>query len=136
MLSPHLARNNNSTLLTTDMKAPLLLPIFSLLPNARDHPLPTALFFAIIDLVNANALVTISDSNQAVSGRLYSALRKQIRWDGIEVAAWYERNENCPELIYLTYQVPVQSLYHRNVPWSIYKCVHHHRHSVRRVQCR
>ncbi|PLB54555.1 major facilitator superfamily permease Cdc91p [Aspergillus steynii IBT 23096] len=70
-------------------QAPLLLPIFSLLPNAREHPLPTALFFAIIDLVNANALVTISDSNQAVSGRLYSALRKQIRWDGIEIAAWF-----------------------------------------------
>lgn len=88
---PRLIRNNNNALLTTVIKAPLLLPIFSLLPNARDYPLPTALFFAIIDLVNANALVTISDSNQAVSGRLYSALRKQIRWDGVEVAAWYER---------------------------------------------
>ncbi|GAT25690.1 GPI transamidase component PIG-U [Aspergillus luchuensis] len=43
----------------------------------------------MIDLVNANALVTISDSGQAVSGRFYSALRKHIRWDGVSIAAWF-----------------------------------------------
>ncbi|THC99745.1 hypothetical protein EYZ11_000795 [Aspergillus tanneri] len=70
-------------------QAPLLLPIFSLLPNARDFPLPTALIFSVIDLVNANALITISESDQAVSGRLYTALRKHIRWSGVEIAAWF-----------------------------------------------
>ena len=70
------------------MKAPLFLPIFALLPNARELPLPTALFYSLIDLINANALITISDSGQAVSGRLFSALRKHIRWDGVSVAAW------------------------------------------------
>ncbi|KAL2858868.1 GPI transamidase subunit PIG-U [Aspergillus pseudodeflectus] len=70
-------------------QAPLLLPIFSLLPNAQEYPLPTALFYSLVDLLNAKALVTISDSAQAVSGRLYSSIRKDIKWDGSVVAAWF-----------------------------------------------
>ncbi|KAL4754196.1 hypothetical protein BDW72DRAFT_166937 [Aspergillus terricola var. indicus] len=70
-------------------QAPLLLPIFSLLPNAQQYPLPTALLYSLVDLLNANALVAISDSAQAVSGRLYTATRKQIKWDGTVVAAWF-----------------------------------------------
>ncbi|RJE23384.1 GPI transamidase component [Aspergillus sclerotialis] len=70
-------------------QAPILLPLFSLLPNSRDFPLPTAVFYSLIDLVNANALITISDSGQSVSSRLYSALRKDIRWDGASIAAWF-----------------------------------------------
>ncbi|KAL2823658.1 GPI transamidase component PIG-U [Aspergillus cavernicola] len=70
-------------------QAPLLLPIFSLLPNAQEYPFPTALFYSLVDLLNASALVTISDSAQAVSGRLYSSVRKQIKWDGVVVAAWF-----------------------------------------------
>ena len=75
--------------LSDKAQAPLLLPLFSLLPNAQSFPLPTAVFYSLIDLVNANALATISDSGQAVSGRFYSALRKHIRWDGVSIAAWY-----------------------------------------------
>ncbi|KAI9375001.1 GPI transamidase subunit PIG-U [Aspergillus egyptiacus] len=70
-------------------QAPLLLPLFSLLPNAQEYPFPTALFYSLLDLLNANALVTISDSAQAVSGRLYSSTRKEIKWDGAVVAAWF-----------------------------------------------
>ncbi|KAL4966249.1 GPI-anchor transamidase subunit GAB1 [Aspergillus stella-maris] len=70
-------------------QAPLLLPIFSLLPNAQEYPLPTALFYSLVDLLNANALVTISDSAQARSGRLYTSIRKDIKWDGALVAAWF-----------------------------------------------
>ncbi|KAL4954749.1 GPI transamidase subunit PIG-U [Aspergillus filifer] len=70
-------------------QAPLLLPIFSLLPNAQEYPLPTALFYSLVDLLNANALVTISDSAQARSGRLYTSTRKGIKWDGALVAAWF-----------------------------------------------
>ncbi|KAL4765978.1 GPI-anchor transamidase subunit GAB1 [Aspergillus foveolatus] len=70
-------------------QAPLLLPIFSLLPNAQQYPIPTALLYSLVDLLNANALVTISDSAQAVSGRLYTSSRKLIKWDGIVVAAWF-----------------------------------------------
>jgi phosphatidylinositol glycan class U len=72
-------------------QAPLLLPLFSLLPNPRDFPLPTAVFYSLIDLVNANALVTIAESRQSVASRLHSALRKDVRWDGAAIAAWYER---------------------------------------------
>ncbi|BCR83992.1 GPI-anchor transamidase subunit GAB1 [Aspergillus chevalieri] len=70
-------------------QAPLLLPIFALLPNAKEYPLPTAIFYSLVDLANANALVTISDSGQALSGRLHSALRKHVRYDGVAVAAWF-----------------------------------------------
>ncbi|KAL3438942.1 GPI transamidase subunit PIG-U [Aspergillus tetrazonus] len=70
-------------------QAPLLLPIFSLLPNAQQYPIPTALLYSLVDLLNANALVTISDSAQAVSGRLCTSSRKLIKWDGIVVAAWF-----------------------------------------------
>ncbi|KAL4796528.1 GPI transamidase subunit PIG-U [Aspergillus venezuelensis] len=70
-------------------QAPLLLPIFSLLPSAQNYPLPTALFYSLVDLLNANALVTISDSAQARSGRLYTSIRKDIKWDGALVAAWF-----------------------------------------------
>ncbi|KAL4913421.1 GPI transamidase subunit PIG-U [Aspergillus aurantiobrunneus] len=70
-------------------QAPLLLPIFSILPSVKEYPFPTALFYSLVDLLNANALVTISDSAQAVSSRLYSAARKQMKWDGAVVAAWF-----------------------------------------------
>ncbi|KAE8152649.1 GPI transamidase subunit PIG-U [Aspergillus avenaceus] len=70
-------------------QAPLLLPIFALLPNAKDLPLPTAVFYSLIDLINANALITISESGQAIAGRFFSALRKDIKWDGVSVAAWF-----------------------------------------------
>ncbi|BCS24122.1 GPI-anchor transamidase subunit GAB1 [Aspergillus puulaauensis] len=70
-------------------QAPLLLPIFSLLPNAQECPLPTALFYSLVDLLNANALITISDSAQAVSGIWYSSIRKHLKWDGAVVAAWF-----------------------------------------------
>ncbi|KAL4820554.1 GPI transamidase subunit PIG-U [Aspergillus spinulosporus] len=70
-------------------QAPLLLPIFSLLPNAQQYPMPTALLYSLVDLLNAYALVTISDSAQAVSGRLYASSRKLIKWDGTVVAAWF-----------------------------------------------
>ncbi|KAF9888767.1 hypothetical protein FE257_008343 [Aspergillus nanangensis] len=70
-------------------QAPILLPLFSLLPNANMSPLITAIFFSLVDLVNADALITIADSGQAVSGRFYTALRKHIRWDGLSIAAWF-----------------------------------------------
>ncbi|KAJ5225347.1 hypothetical protein N7468_006572 [Penicillium chermesinum] len=70
-------------------QAPLLLPLFALLPDVTQYPLPTALFFFGVDLVNAYALSTISDSGQSVKSRLHSAMRKHIRWDGASVAAWF-----------------------------------------------
>ncbi|KAJ5579898.1 uncharacterized protein N7459_005883 [Penicillium hispanicum] len=70
-------------------QAPLLLPLFALLPDVRSTPLPTAIFYIIVDLVNARALITISESGQSIQSRLHSAIRKHIRWDGVSVAAWF-----------------------------------------------
>lgn len=70
-------------------QAPLLLPLFSLLPDAQRYPLTTILFFSCVDLLNANALVTICGSAQSVSGRLHSTLRKDIRWSDVAIAAWF-----------------------------------------------
>lgn len=70
-------------------QAPLLLSIFSLLPNPRNYPLATGLLYTAIDLQNAKALMTISDSGESVTGRFHNSLRKHIRWDGASIAAWY-----------------------------------------------
>lgn len=70
------------------VQAPLLLPLFALLPDAKISPLPTAIFYFLVDLLNAHALVTISASGQSVKSRLHSAIRKHVRWDGVSVAAW------------------------------------------------
>ena len=70
-------------------QAPLLLSIFTLLPNPRHYPLATGLLYTAIDLLNAKALMTISDSGESVTGRFHSSLRKHIRWDGPAIAAWY-----------------------------------------------
>ncbi|KAJ5473465.1 hypothetical protein N7475_003031 [Penicillium sp. IBT 31633x] len=70
-------------------QAPLLLPLFALLPDAKISPLPTAIFYFLVDLLNAHALVTISASGQSVKSRLHSAIRKHVRWDGVSVAAWF-----------------------------------------------
>ncbi|KAL5359165.1 GPI transamidase subunit PIG-U [Aspergillus floccosus] len=70
-------------------QAPVLLPLFSMFPNIDQSPLATAIFFSIVDLLNAEALVIISESGQAVSGRFYTAVRKHIKWDGVSIAAWF-----------------------------------------------
>ncbi|OJJ44606.1 hypothetical protein ASPZODRAFT_160692 [Penicilliopsis zonata CBS 506.65] len=70
-------------------QAPLLLPLYALLPSVRDYRLPQIVFYALIDILNADALITIADSGQSVVGRLHSTSRKNIRWDGVAIAAWY-----------------------------------------------
>ncbi|KAJ5201882.1 uncharacterized protein N7498_006545 [Penicillium cinerascens] len=70
-------------------QAPLLLPLFALLPDVKGNPVPTAVFYFLVDLVNAHALATISESGQSVQSRLHSTIRKHIRWDGASVAAWF-----------------------------------------------
>ncbi|OGE51764.1 hypothetical protein PENARI_c012G08735 [Penicillium arizonense] len=70
-------------------QAPLLLPLFALFPDAKTWPLPTAIFYIIVDLVNAQALVTISESGQSINSRFHSAIRKHFRWNGVSVAAWF-----------------------------------------------
>ncbi|KAJ5675584.1 hypothetical protein N7462_008481 [Penicillium macrosclerotiorum] len=70
-------------------QAPLLLPVFALFSDVKANPFPTAIFYFLVDLVNAHALATISESGQSIQSRLHSAIRKHIRWDGVSTAAWY-----------------------------------------------
>lgn len=76
-------------------KAPLLLPLFALLPDSRRFPVIATIFFSLVDVLNADALVTISDSAQSVAGRLHSTPRKSIKWGGPAIAAWYVSSLIC-----------------------------------------
>ncbi|OAX84175.1 hypothetical protein ACJ72_01450 [Emergomyces africanus] len=73
-------------------QAPVLLPLFSLLPGSASHPLLTGLVFILLDLLNAAALISISNSAESVVSRLYASSRKDIRWDGVSIAAGYSTN--------------------------------------------
>ncbi|KAG5298440.1 phosphatidylinositol glycan anchor biosynthesis class U protein [Histoplasma ohiense] len=70
-------------------QAPILLPIFSLLPQSASYPLLAGLVYVLLDLLNAAALISISDSGESVVSRLYTSTRKHIRWDGVSIAAGY-----------------------------------------------
>lgn len=68
-------------------QAPLLLPLFSLLPNSSSHPFATNLLYTIVDLLGANALMQIAETSQSVSSRLFTSSRKDLRWSTIAVGA-------------------------------------------------
>ncbi|KAF2110447.1 CDC91 cell division cycle 91-like protein [Lophiotrema nucula] len=68
-------------------QAPLLLPLFSLLPNPSYYPFATNLLFTAVDLLGASALMQIVESGQSVTTRLFSSSRKDMRWSSIAVAA-------------------------------------------------
>ncbi|EQL32575.1 phosphatidylinositol glycan, class U [Blastomyces dermatitidis ATCC 26199] len=70
-------------------QAPILLPIFVLLPRSASHPLLTGLVYILLDLLNAAALISISNSAESVVSRLYMSPRKHIKWDGVSIAAGY-----------------------------------------------
>ncbi|TKA48791.1 hypothetical protein B0A49_11882 [Cryomyces minteri] len=70
-------------------QAPLLLPLFSLLPNPSIYPLATDLLYTAIDLLSANALMQIAESRESVSSRLFTSPRKNARWSAVAVGAGY-----------------------------------------------
>ncbi|CAI4218511.1 unnamed protein product [Parascedosporium putredinis] len=70
-------------------QAPLLLPIFSLLPDNRSLPIVTFLLFIALDILTADALSKIADSGEAGSSRLFTSPRREKRWSGLRVAAAY-----------------------------------------------
>lgn len=71
------------------MQAPLLLPLFSLLPDIYAFPLATNLIYIAVDLLSANALMRIAETGENVSSRLFTSPRKDLRWGGLAVAAGY-----------------------------------------------
>ncbi|XXH05451.1 mRNA-binding ribosome synthesis protein nop7 [Hypoxylon texense] len=70
-------------------QAPLLLPLFSLLPDPSAYPIFTYLLYIIVDLLSANALYKIAESGEASASRLFTSARKERRWSGYIVAALF-----------------------------------------------
>ncbi|KAH7078247.1 GPI transamidase subunit PIG-U [Paraphoma chrysanthemicola] len=70
-------------------QAPLLLPLFSLLPNPSTIPLATSALYTILDLLSASALYQIAESGQNVVTRLFSSSRKELRWSSLAIAAGF-----------------------------------------------
>ncbi|KAF2656742.1 CDC91 cell division cycle 91-like protein [Lophiostoma macrostomum CBS 122681] len=70
-------------------QAPLLLPLFSLLPNPSYYPFATNVLFTVVDLLGAQALMQIADSGQSVKTRLFESSRKELRWSSLAMAAGF-----------------------------------------------
>ncbi|AEO53095.1 hypothetical protein MYCTH_2293970 [Thermothelomyces thermophilus ATCC 42464] len=68
-------------------QAPLLLPLFSLLPSYANFPIFTYLLYTAVDLLSARALWTIADSGEAGSSALFTSPRRAKRWSGFVIAA-------------------------------------------------
>ncbi|RYP36607.1 hypothetical protein DL767_003311 [Monosporascus sp. MG133] len=73
-------------------QAPLLLPLFSLLPDPSKFPIFTNLLYIAVDLLSAHALYKIAASGEAQQSRLFASPRKDKRWSGHIVAAVFLLN--------------------------------------------
>ncbi|KAI5251669.1 GPI transamidase-like protein component PIG-U [Aureobasidium subglaciale] len=70
-------------------QAPLLLPLFSLLPDPTRYPLVTVLLYTLVDLASAYALMQIFASGQSYATRFFTSSRESKRWSSSAVAATY-----------------------------------------------
>ncbi|KAF2857027.1 PIG-U-domain-containing protein [Plenodomus tracheiphilus IPT5] len=70
-------------------QAPLLLPLFSLLPDPAQAPLATNLLFVVVDLLAAHALAQLADSGFAAVSRRFASPRKHLRWSSVAIAAGF-----------------------------------------------
>jgi phosphatidylinositol glycan class U len=68
-------------------QAPLLLPLFSLLPNVKAWPIFTSLLYILVDLLSAEALCRIAESGEAGQSKLFTSPRRAKRASGLAVAA-------------------------------------------------
>jgi len=68
-------------------QAPLLLPLFSMLPSPAAWPIFTHLLYTAVDILSAAALVQIADSGEAGASALFKSPRREKRWSGWGVAA-------------------------------------------------
>lgn len=68
-------------------QAPLLLLLFSLLPDVKAWPVFTSLLYIAADLVCADALVSIARSGEAGRSRLFASPRRSRRASALFVAA-------------------------------------------------
>lgn len=67
-------------------QAPLLLPLFALIPPSL-FSLLTSLLYIVLDLLCANAFIQIAESGEASSTRLFTSPREDIKWDNIMIGA-------------------------------------------------
>ncbi|KAK8195214.1 GPI transamidase-like protein component PIG-U [Phyllosticta capitalensis] len=88
-------------------QAPLLLPLFSLLPDISKFPLATNIVYIIVDLLSANALMQIAETGENVSPRQFTSPRKDLRWSSVAIAAGYLFN---PFIIATTLARPTSAL--------------------------
>ncbi|KAF2264385.1 CDC91 cell division cycle 91-like protein [Lojkania enalia] len=70
-------------------QAPLLLPLFSLLPNTSYYPFATNLVYIAVDLLGANALMQIAESGQSATTRLFKSSRNDLRWSSVAIGAGF-----------------------------------------------
>ncbi|KAJ4286472.1 hypothetical protein N0V90_013172 [Kalmusia sp. IMI 367209] len=70
-------------------QAPLLLPLFSLLPHPSHHPFATNALFTLVDLLSAYALAQIADTGYAAVTRLFTSSRHSLRWSSTAIAAGF-----------------------------------------------
>lgn len=73
-------------------QAPLLLPLFSLLPNPADYPIATNVLYIVVDLLSAYAIGQIANSGQNVATRLFTSSRKNLRWSSLAITAGYAKH--------------------------------------------
>lgn len=74
------------------VQAPILLPIFSILPDSVPQALGNGLVYTVVDLLNAIALGSIADSGEAVSSKLYTSPRKHDQLNGAIISGAYLLN--------------------------------------------
>ncbi|KAL8927924.1 MAG: hypothetical protein Q9172_001150 [Xanthocarpia lactea] len=67
-------------------QAPLLLPLFALIPSSV-FSLTTALLYILTDLLCTESIIRIAESGIARSSRLFSSPRKGNHWDSLAVGA-------------------------------------------------
>lgn len=67
-------------------QAPLLLPLFSLLPDLKSWPIFVNLLYILIDLVSAAALVQIAESGESSQSKQFTSPRRDRRVSGFLAA--------------------------------------------------
>ena len=68
-------------------QAPLLLPLFSLLPDSSTYPIFTHLLYIAVDILSADALMKIADTGEAGLSKFFTSPRRQKRWSSLEIGA-------------------------------------------------
>lgn len=74
----------------SSLQAPLLLPLFSFLGTYPSSKIPTVeALYALLDILNAEALISISGTGQAMRTRFFKSPRAEDRVNNLMVGAAY-----------------------------------------------